>query len=106
MQRELCFFNSCVSFLVPAAILSGTRGKPPPILAARFASPLAFPFEFELTDANLTPEGAPSEGSSQGERWWARGDLVCLCSIVGIRTIFDLVLLCSLSDWGAYGRWR
>jgi hypothetical protein len=72
---------------VPVAILSGTRGKPPPILAARFASPLAFPFEFELTDENLTPEGAPSEGSSSGERWWARDDLVYYRVQLGMLTM-------------------
>jgi hypothetical protein len=43
---------------VPVAILSGTRGKSPPVLAARFAQP-TFPFTFDLVvPDNLTAEGA------------------------------------------------
>jgi hypothetical protein len=57
---------------VPRAILDGSRGKPPPILAARFESPV-FPFEFELGEKDLTPEGA---GSDQSSFWWAADDLV------------------------------
>ena len=44
---------------VPRAILDGSRGKPPPVLAARFAAPV-FPFAFALTARDLTPEGAAS----------------------------------------------
>ena len=47
---------------VPTAILSGTRGKPPPILTARFQPVSAFPFRFQLTRNDLTPE---AEGD-----WW------------------------------------
>lgn len=73
----------------PRAILDGTRGKSPPVLSARF--PIApsttakgdfFPFQFDLTQQNLTPEGAlplPTatvEGKeSDGSRmmlWWEK----------------------------------
>ena len=59
---------------VPKAILDGSRGKAPPVLAARFADP-KFPFAFTLTSENLTPEGASVvEGSSSA--WWKSDDLV------------------------------
>lgn len=59
---------------VPKAILDGTRGKAPPVLAARFPDP-KFPFEFSLTSENLTPEGASIvEGSNSV--WWKDEDLV------------------------------
>lgn len=60
---------------VPKAILDGSRGKAPPVLAARFSEP-KFPFEFTLmTPDNLTPEGASIvEGSSSA--WWKDEDLV------------------------------
>ena len=59
---------------VPKAILDGSRGKPPPVLAARFENP-QFPFEFSLTTDNLTPEGASAvEGSET--IWWSGEDLV------------------------------
>lgn len=59
---------------VPRAILDGSRGKPPPVLAARFENP-QFPFEFTLTTDNLTPEGASAiEGSDN--IWWSNEDLV------------------------------
>lgn len=75
---------------VPAAILNGTRGKPPPVMAARFPSPITFPFEFQLSSPqNLTPEGA-SMGSTSPDTiltavssiqdistlWWANDDLI------------------------------
>ena len=57
---------------VPKAILSGTRGKPPPIAAKRLAPPLSFPLAFELDDlSDLTPEGA-----AEPARWWERDELV------------------------------
>jgi len=56
---------------VPRAVLSGTRGKPPPIAAVRLAPPLEFPLTFELNSANLTPEGA-----AEPARWWAQRQLV------------------------------
>lgn len=61
---------------VPRAILDGSRGKPPPVLAARFADP-QFPFVFSLTSENLTPEGASIiEGSSSDSIWWSGEDLI------------------------------
>jgi hypothetical protein len=75
---------------VPGAILSGTRGKPPPVLAARFENP-TFPFEFELGSKDLTMEGifnesgtgapilennpAPPPASLQNV-WWNKENLV------------------------------
>lgn len=56
---------------VPRAILSGTRGKAPPIAALRLAPPLRFPLQFELDDADLTPEGA-----AEPARWWGKGQLI------------------------------
>ena len=62
---------------VPRAILDGSRGKPPPILAARYADP-KFPYDFSLTSENLTPEGASIvEGSNSA--WWQGEDLVVSC---------------------------
>jgi hypothetical protein len=72
---------------VPGAILSGTRGKPPPVLAARFENP-RFPFDFELsTPRDLTIEGASSSDGVGGgvsstpvldpsKFWWNRDDLI------------------------------
>lgn len=67
---------------VPRAILDGSRGRPPPVLSARFADP-TFPFDFELTSSNFTPEGAArvEAGSSSNEGdvggvWWSGEDLV------------------------------
>jgi hypothetical protein len=73
----------------PRAILDGTRGKSPPVLSARF--PIAssttegaefFPLDFELTQQNLTPEGAmllPTTTTTDGEvgdrstmLWWEK----------------------------------
>jgi hypothetical protein len=74
----------------PRAILDGTRGKSPPVLSARFpiaSSPSVggefFPFEFELTQKNLTPEGAlilpaanneGEEGDGSAMLWWEKND--------------------------------
>lgn len=52
---------------VPRAVLDGSRGKPPPVLVARFAAPLSFPFEFALTGRDATEEG-------RGLWWCDRGD--------------------------------
>jgi len=64
---------------VPKAILDGSRGKSPPILAARFESPV-FPFEFKLGEKDLTPEGAGSNNNQQSTNvnrfWWADDDLI------------------------------
>ena len=68
---------------VPGAILNGSRGKPPPVMAARFENP-AFPFDFELSSPkDLTIEGA-SDGSSSNTApvldpskfWWNKDDLI------------------------------
>lgn len=63
---------------VPSAILDGSRGKPPPVLSARFANP-TFPFDFALTSQNFTPEGASiveGAASSSSDVWWAGEDLI------------------------------
>jgi hypothetical protein len=46
-------------------------GKVPPLAAARFATPLDFPFSFQLTSADLTPEFAGVE-----QKVWEATDLV------------------------------
>lgn len=75
----------------PRAILDGTRGKSPPVLSARFPIAIAasstsegrefFPFEFELTQQNLTPEGAlvlptittaDNESDASMMLWWEK----------------------------------
>eukprot|EP00579_Thalassiosira_antarctica_P006492 CAMPEP_0201895570 /NCGR_PEP_ID=MMETSP0902-20130614/42930_1 /ASSEMBLY_ACC=CAM_ASM_000551 /TAXON_ID=420261 /ORGANISM="Thalassiosira antarctica, Strain CCMP982" /LENGTH=253 /DNA_ID=CAMNT_0048427929 /DNA_START=48 /DNA_END=807 /DNA_ORIENTATION=+ len=63
---------------VPRAILDGSRGKPPPVLSARFANP-TFPYEFTLTSQNFTPEGASIvEGATNASNdvWWSGEDLI------------------------------
>ncbi len=61
---------------VPRAILDGSNGKPPPVLAARFPNPV-FPFEFELTELDLTGEGASkSAATSISSYWWEDQDLI------------------------------
>jgi hypothetical protein len=59
---------------VPQAILQGTRGKAPPVLAARFEHPTSFPFAFELTSNDLTLEGGAS--NTDGDYWWSQEDLI------------------------------
>jgi hypothetical protein len=56
---------------VPAAILNGTRGKPPPVLSARFENP-TFPFEFALSAKDVTLEGgaAEDENKTSNRYWW------------------------------------
>jgi hypothetical protein len=70
---------------VPNAILSGSRGKPPPVLVARYENP-SFPFDFTLTTNDLTVEGLPtvqnndsSSSSSSGsffQYWWSQDTLI------------------------------
>ena len=64
---------------VPKAILDGSRGKSPPILTARFESPV-FPFQFNLSERDLTPEGADNKDNDQTTNastfWWAADDLI------------------------------
>ena len=64
---------------VPRAILDGSRGKPPPVLSARFPNVSSFPFEFSLTSQNFTPEGASKVEGRDGDNddvWWANEDLI------------------------------
>lgn len=71
---------------VPRAILDGSNGKPPPILAARFANPI-FPFEFDLSTLDLTQEGIgigfsdnnqqSDDANEKQKRFWFEGqDLI------------------------------
>ena len=67
---------------VPAAVLDGSRGRPPPVLSARYPRP-DFPFDFELTSFDLTPEGAAASATTPTTMddgrdgvWWAGEDLV------------------------------
>jgi len=70
---------------VPAAVLNGSRGKPPPVLSARLTNP-SFPLEFELKiPQDLTLEGAWDGKSSpetirppsrREQLWWNEVDLV------------------------------
>ncbi len=66
---------------VPQAILQGTRGKPPPVLAARFEHPTSFPFAFQLTSNDVTLEGSSAnieniETKGVSRYWWSRDDLI------------------------------
>lgn len=65
---------------VPKAILDGSNGKPPPVLAARFINP-SFPFEFELSELDLTVEGIAQvtqvkSQSVSNNYWWEDQDLI------------------------------
>ena len=74
---------------VPAAVLDGSRGRPPPVLSARYPKP-DFPFDFELTSLDITPEGAAASAMTTTTTttttataveygrgvWWAGEDLV------------------------------
>jgi hypothetical protein len=65
---------------VPKAVLDGSRGKPPPILAARYENP-DFPFHFTLSEKDLTLEGvagATSDADSNiiTNAWWTDDDLI------------------------------
>ena len=57
---------------VPQAILDGSRGKAPPVLTARYQSP-SFPFEFALTENDVTEEG---KSSTSTRSWWQNDKLV------------------------------
>lgn len=71
---------------VPRAILDGTRGKPPPVLAARLVNSYSFPLNFQLTALDLTVEGGAGDTSTssdvnleQGKEvdyWWKDMDLI------------------------------
>lgn len=68
---------------VPTAILDGSRGKPPPVLSARYPNP-TFPFVFALTAKDFTTEGASIiivNGDSPRDKrsgvwWWNGQDLI------------------------------
>lgn len=65
---------------VPKAILDGSNGKPPPVLAARFSNP-TFPFDFELSELDLTVEGVAQVKSAASQSvsdtyWWENQDLI------------------------------
>jgi len=55
----------------PAPLSSLSAGKVPPLATARYSGPISFPFDFELTTADLTEEylGAP-------ESTWIGQDLL------------------------------
>ncbi len=71
---------------VPRAILDGSNGKAPPVLAARFPNVIQFPYEFELSLNDLTVEGSSkladadndstSSASASSSYWWEGKDLV------------------------------
>jgi len=103
---------------VPAAILSGTRGKPPAVLTARFENP-TFPFEFVLTKENITPEGSGtgSNDSNTFENyedddekrellWWRKDELIVSArwdsdGVAATRSPDDLVGRSSLRQQSA-----
>jgi hypothetical protein len=58
---------------VPRAILDGSYGKPPPVLACRIPNP-SFPYEFKLSTLDLTPEGAYFLDESSRDKYWFEGE--------------------------------
>jgi hypothetical protein len=68
---------------VPQGILNGSRGKAPPVMAARFENP-NFPFPFDLVSpTHLTPEGASASQAAANiaaadatSFWWSSDDLI------------------------------
>lgn len=58
---------------VPKAILDGSNGKPPPVLAARISNP-TFPLDFELGTADLTAEGLNGLSSDSTQIYWFEGN--------------------------------
>lgn len=61
---------------VPRAILDGSNGKPPPVLAARIPQPV-FPLNFSLTSLDLTQEGAALISGAENDTFWFEGmDLI------------------------------
>ena len=50
---------------IPSAILSGTRGRPPPVLSKRVSSP-SFPLTVILNSQDATPEGR------EGDYWYSQ----------------------------------
>lgn len=54
---------------IPRAILDGSNGKPPPVLAARIPRPV-FPLNFSLTSLDLTQEGASLISGAENDQFW------------------------------------
>lgn len=54
---------------IPRAILDGSNGKPPPVLASRIPNP-KFPYDFQLSTLDLTQEGA---AFMPNDRYWFEG---------------------------------
>ena len=66
---------------VPRAILDGSNGKAPPVLAVRFPNVIQFPYEFELSLNDLTLEGsskisADDTDGSSNNYWWEGKDFI------------------------------
>lgn len=70
---------------VPRAILDGSRGKPPPVLIARFPNVSSFPYHAILTAKDITVEGntgavdgegASTTTTSSYTYWWQGQGLV------------------------------
>ena len=55
--------NAGAALYVTARPADGQAGKVPPLAAARYPTPLTFPFEFSLSSADLTPEFAAVDAS-------------------------------------------
>ena len=66
---------------VPTVILDSSRGKPPPVLSARYPNP-SFPFNFVLNARDFTAEGASeivngdSACNKRSGLWWGGEDLI------------------------------
>ena len=80
---------------VPRAILDGSNGKPPPVLAARFSN-IEFPFLFELNTSDLTSEGNVRLSNEEELYWWEGLDLIVSArfdtdGVAATRDPFDLV---------------
>lgn len=110
----------------PAAILNGSRGKSPPVLAARIETP-AFPLEWELSSPrDLTPEGAAGAFNQEvvevDQLWWKNEDLIVSArwdsdGVAATRSPDDLVgrgiwkqssdekVEVQLTDRGAFGKY-
>ena len=78
----------------------------PPLAASRFAGPLAFPYRFELTSSDLTPEwvGVP-------ESEWRACDLIISArldtdGVAATRQPEDLVGRATLRKAGASSGWK
>jgi hypothetical protein len=94
---------------IPAAILNGSRGKSPPILASKIENPI-FPLEFQLgCPRDLTIEGASNTSAERSldftQLWWAKENLIVSArwdsdGVAATRSPDDLV---GRSNW-KYGQ--